>query len=64
MARRPDMMNRSRNSHGSQFHILLRDASHFDGSFTIFGKVIKGMEVVDALREGDTIEDLVVYVKP
>ena len=64
MARKPDVMNRQRNSHGSQFHILLKNASRMDGSFTVFGKVIKGMDVADSLRKGDRIKDLIVYVKP
>lgn len=63
MARRPDLLNRGRNSHGSQFHILLTDASKMDGSFTIFGRVVKGMDVADDIVKGDRIEDLVVYVR-
>lgn len=64
MARKPDILNRERNSHGSQFHILLTDASKMDGSFTVFGKIVKGMDVADSLRKGDIIKDLVVYVRP
>ncbi|MCB0328576.1 MAG: peptidylprolyl isomerase [Bdellovibrionales bacterium] len=64
MARRPDIINPSRKSHGSQFHILLTDASRLDGSFTVFGKVVKGMDVADSLRRGDVIQDLTVFVRP
>jgi len=35
------------NSAGSQFFILVEDASWLDGSFTVFGQVIEGMNVVD-----------------
>jgi peptidyl-prolyl cis-trans isomerase B (cyclophilin B) len=44
MARRPDP-----NSAGSQFFICLAPQSGLDGQYTVFGQVIKGMEVVDAI---------------
>jgi len=44
MARRPDP-----NSAGSQFFICLVPASFLDGQYTVFGQVIKGMDVVDAI---------------
>jgi peptidyl-prolyl cis-trans isomerase B (cyclophilin B) len=37
------------NSAGSQFFILVADASWLDGSFTVFGSVTQGMDVVDAI---------------
>ena len=37
------------NSAGSQFFIMTGDAPFLDGKYTIFGKVIKGQEVVDKL---------------
>jgi peptidyl-prolyl cis-trans isomerase B (cyclophilin B) len=36
-------------SAGSQFFICLGDAPHLDGSYTAFGKVTKGIEVVDRI---------------
>ena len=63
MARRPDSVNPERRSNGSQFHILLGDAPQMNKSYTIFGKVIKGMDVVYKLRPGDRIIDLKVFVK-
>ena len=39
------------NTGGSQFFILLGDAHHLDGKHTIFGRVVAGMEVVDAIAE-------------
>ncbi|NHB77974.1 peptidylprolyl isomerase [Rhodobacter calidifons] len=41
------------NSANSQFFITFGDASFLDGQYTIFGKVISGMEVVDAIKRGD-----------
>ncbi len=64
MARMPDDLNPGRRSHGSQFHILLKEAPHLDGSFTVFGKIVEGLDVARSLKRGDRIEQLVVYVKP
>ena len=36
-------------SAGSQFFIMHQDAPHLDGQYASFGKVIKGIEVVDAI---------------
>ena len=39
-------------SANSQFFICLKDAAHLDRSYTVFGKVIKGMEFVDLIKKG------------
>jgi len=41
---------------GSQFFICHGDAPHLDGGYTVFGRVTKGLKVVDLLEEGDLIE--------
>jgi len=40
------------NSFNSQFFITYADASFLDGQYTVFGKVVSGMEFVDALEKG------------
>ena len=40
----------SPNSAGSQFFIMLDAATHLDGSYAAFGKVISGMEVAEAIE--------------
>ncbi|MDJ0839410.1 MAG: peptidylprolyl isomerase [Acidobacteriota bacterium] len=40
---------------GSQFFICHSDQPHLDGGYTVFGKVTRGMRVVDKLEEGDVI---------
>lgn len=62
MARKPDMANPQRNSSGNQFHILLGDAPHMDGAFTIFGKLSKGEQVLSSLEKGDRVLDIKVFV--
>lgn len=37
------------NSAGSQFFIMHQNAAHLDGQYAAFGKVIEGIEVVDAI---------------
>ena len=41
------------NSANSQFFICLKAASHLDRQYTVFGKVIQGMEFVDLIKKGE-----------
>lgn len=45
-------------SNGSQFFITHGPTPHLDGMHTVFGKVTKGQDVVDAIRQGDKIETI------
>ena len=40
-------------SAGSQFYICYGPTPHLDGSYTVFGKVVSGMEHVDTIKQGD-----------
>ena len=40
------------NSANSQFFICFESAPHLDRQYTVFGKVIKGMEFVDKIKKG------------
>ena len=42
------------NSAGSQFFLMHEDAPHLDGGYAAFGKVIEGMDVVDAIAAART----------
>jgi len=39
----------SPNSAGSQFFIMHQDSPHLDGQYAAFGKVVEGMDIVDAI---------------
>ncbi len=41
--------SRAYDSAGSQFFIMVEEAPHLDGQYAAFGKVIEGMDVVDAI---------------
>ena len=41
------------NSADSQFFIVLKDSPFLDGQYTVFGRVISGMEFVDKIKKGN-----------
>lgn len=52
-ARQPDQVNPDKNSNGSQFYIVESgEGTHFlDGGYTVFGQVIRGMDVVHEIAK-------------
>jgi cyclophilin family peptidyl-prolyl cis-trans isomerase len=40
----------------SQFYILKRNAPELDGKYTVFGKVLTGMDVVGKIQKGDVLK--------
>jgi len=48
-ARQGDEINPQRKSNGSQFYITVAAANFLDGQYSVFGKVVKGMDVVDKI---------------
>jgi len=55
--------SQDKNSASSQFYILKKDASHLDGDYAVFGKVIQGMDVVNKIAIGDKMTDVKVSKK-
>ena len=47
-------------SAGSQFYITYGATPHLDGNYTVFGKVVAGMEHVDRIRQGDRMASVTI----
>ncbi len=56
------MAHAGKDTGGSQFFICLnrKNTQHLDRKHTVFGKVYEGLEVIDAIRQGDKILKIVI----
>ncbi|MAC96717.1 MAG: peptidyl-prolyl cis-trans isomerase [Flavobacteriales bacterium] len=54
------MAHAGRNTGGSQFFIChsRQNTAHLDRNHTCFGKVVEGLDVIDEIRQGDTINKI------
>jgi peptidyl-prolyl cis-trans isomerase B (cyclophilin B) len=54
------MANAGPNTNGSQFFICHGPQPHLDGKHTVFGKVTRGQEVVNSLKNGDVMNEVII----
>ena len=47
--------SQSLNSGRIKFYITLKKLPELDGRYSVFGKVLEGMNIIDSIREGDVI---------
>ena len=57
MARLPDKINPAKNSNGSQFYVCLTPLPKLDGHYTVFAKVLEGLDVLEAISNEPTNSD-------
>lgn len=57
------MANSGPATNGSQFFITHVPTPHLDGRHTVFGHIVKGQNVVNAIEKGDTIDKIVILRK-
>ena len=55
------MANSGANTNGSQFFITHEPQPHLNGKHTVFGQATSGQNIIDAIRQGDTITSIAIH---
>ena len=54
------MANAGPGTNGSQFFLTHVPCDWLDGKHTVFGKVLSGLDVIDSVKQGDTLNNIVI----
>ena len=54
------MANSGPNTNGSQFFITYAPQPHLNGKHSVFGRLVKGMEVLESLKNGDSLVSITI----
>ena len=55
------MANAGANTNGSQFFLVLKPQSHLNGKHTVFGKIVRGVDVMEAIKVDDSMKKVEVF---
>ncbi|MGD1847200.1 MAG: peptidylprolyl isomerase [Salibacteraceae bacterium] len=57
------MAHAGRNTGGSQFFIChsRKNTAHLDRNHTVFGKVVEGLDIIDQINQGDTMDQVIIH---
>jgi cyclophilin family peptidyl-prolyl cis-trans isomerase len=57
------MASAGKDTESSQWFVMHSHQPHLDGRYTLFGKVLRGMSVVDKIEQGDVIQSIAIKKK-
>lgn len=53
-------LSKDRDSGDSQFYMLLAPAKFLDGSYTVFGKIVQGKDILQKIEKGDRVQSVTI----